>query len=160
MATIERSIEVGVGVATAYRQWMRFEEFPRFMSSVVEVRRLDETRTHWVAETNGQRHEWDAQIVEQRPERVIGWRAVDGTRNGWRVTFAGADGRTRVSVLLVREAAGPGQGETFRLDTRQLEEDLVRFKELVEGLDPDPAPGSRRRTIEPGRSVEDDGTVL
>lgn len=157
MATIERSIEVGVDLAAAYRQWMRFEEFPRFMAGVVEVRRLDETRTRWVAGARGRRREWDVELVEQRPERVIGWRAVDGTRNGWRVTFAAAHGLTRVSVLLVYEADGAGAPAAPGLGARQLEEDLARFKELVER---DPATRPRRAAIEPERPVEDDGTVL
>jgi uncharacterized membrane protein len=35
---IEKSIEVNVPVRTAYNQWAQFEEFPRFMEGVVEVR--------------------------------------------------------------------------------------------------------------------------
>ena len=39
---VERSIEVEVPVQMAYDQWSRFEEFPRFMSGVEEVRRVDD----------------------------------------------------------------------------------------------------------------------
>jgi Polyketide cyclase / dehydrase and lipid transport len=38
MSTIEESIEVHVPVATAYNQWTQFEEFPRFMEGVEQVR--------------------------------------------------------------------------------------------------------------------------
>ena len=44
MATIEQSIEVDVPVRTAYNQWTQFEEFPRFMEGVREVRQLDDRR--------------------------------------------------------------------------------------------------------------------
>ena len=159
MPTIERSIDVDVPLAAAYRQWMQFEEFPRFMSGVVEVRRVDETLMHWVAETHGRRHEWDARIVEQKPERVIGWRALDGTRNGGRVTFLAENGHTRVSILLVfedaREEGSPGM---LGPDEERVEEDLARFKELVENRDP--VTRNWRGAIEPDRLVEDDGTVL
>jgi hypothetical protein len=32
---------------------------------VEEVRQLDDTHLHWVAEFGGSRHEWDAEITEQ-----------------------------------------------------------------------------------------------
>jgi len=37
METIERSIDIGVPVQTAYNQWTQFEEFPRFMEGVERV---------------------------------------------------------------------------------------------------------------------------
>ena len=71
METIERSIEVDVPVTTAYNQWTQFEEFPYFMEGVKEVRQLDNTRVHWVVEVGGRTKEWDAEIVEQRPEQKL-----------------------------------------------------------------------------------------
>jgi len=47
MSSIEESIEVEVPVRTAYNQWTQFEEFPRFMEGVDEVRQITPTRTHW-----------------------------------------------------------------------------------------------------------------
>ena len=47
MATIEQSIDVEVPVSTAYNQWTQFEEFPRFMDGVEEVRQVDDTHLHW-----------------------------------------------------------------------------------------------------------------
>jgi uncharacterized membrane protein len=40
MATIEKSINLNVPARTAYNQWTQFEEFPRFMGGVEEVRQL------------------------------------------------------------------------------------------------------------------------
>ena len=50
MSTIEQSIEVNVPLQTAYNQWTQFEDFPRFMEGVEEIRQLDDTHLHWVAE--------------------------------------------------------------------------------------------------------------
>jgi len=44
MSTIEKSIDVHVPVQVAYNQWTQFEEFPRFMEGVEEVRQIDATR--------------------------------------------------------------------------------------------------------------------
>jgi uncharacterized membrane protein len=43
MSKIQKTIEVDVPVATAYNQWTQFEEFPKFMDGVEEVRQLDDT---------------------------------------------------------------------------------------------------------------------
>jgi uncharacterized membrane protein len=42
VVTIEKSIDVEVPVRAAYNQWTQFEEFPRFMEGVLEVRQLDD----------------------------------------------------------------------------------------------------------------------
>src|SRR5689334_9484054 len=49
-STIEKSVEVDVPVRVAYNQWTQFEEFPRFMQGIKEVRQVNEKKTHWVAE--------------------------------------------------------------------------------------------------------------
>ena len=46
MSTVTESVDVDVPVRTAYNQWTQFEEFPRFMSGVTEIRQLDATTTH------------------------------------------------------------------------------------------------------------------
>jgi hypothetical protein len=57
MSTIEQSIEVEVPVQTAYNQWTQFEEFPQFMEGVEQIRQIDDTHLHWVAEFGGSRHD-------------------------------------------------------------------------------------------------------
>ena len=57
MSTSEQSVEVRVPLSTAHNQWTQFEEFPRFMEGIEEVRQLDETHLHWVAGCGGRRHE-------------------------------------------------------------------------------------------------------
>ena len=135
METIRESIEVNVPVSTAYNQWTQFEEFPKFMEGVESVRQLDDTHLHWVAEFRGQRHEWDAEITEQEPDRVIAWRALDGKYNSGRVRFEPlGEGRTRVDVELMWEPEGIKEelGSALGADSRRVKGDLERFKELVE----------------------------
>ena len=62
-----RSHRVSVPVRTAYNQWTQFEEFPRFMSSVEEVRQVDDTHLRWRAKVAGQEQQWDAEIPQSRP---------------------------------------------------------------------------------------------
>jgi len=132
---IESSIEVGVPVSVAYNQWTQFEEFPRFMQGVEEVRQLGDSRLHWVASVGGRRAEWDAKILEQHPDRQISWISEDGRQNRGTVTFESlGEDRTLVRLSLGYQAEGfvEAVGSAAGLDRRRIEGDLVRFKELIE----------------------------
>jgi uncharacterized membrane protein len=159
MATIEKTIDVDVPVSVAYDQWTQFEEFPEFMTGVKEVRQLDDGNVHWVAEIGGERKEWDAEIVEQEPDRVVAWRSTGGLGNRGRVAFEPIDAgaRTRVSVEMDYETEGIKEslGAFVGTDGRQVEKDLERFRELVEGRRT--PTGAWRGTIESGEVVEEDG---
>ena len=156
MATIEKTIEVGVPVAVAYDQWTQFEEFPRFMDGIVEVKQLDEKRVHWVAEIGGERHEWDAEIVEQKPDRCVAWRSIGGTPNSGRVEFEPSDKGTKISVEMEYETEGAKEkiGSALGFDEGQVEEDLERFRDLVE--ERQSPTGSWRGKIESGDVVRGD----
>jgi uncharacterized membrane protein len=135
VANVTESITVDCPISTVYNQWTQFEEFPRFMEGVESVRQLDDTHLHWVAEVSGKQREWDAEIVEQRPEQVIAWRSLDGHYNSGRVLFERIDeATTKVTVEMEHEAEGMVEtlGAAIGSDSRQVKKDLERFKELVE----------------------------
>ena len=135
MATVNESIEVDVPVSTAYNQWTQFEEFPQFMDGVESVRQLDDTHLHGVAEFGGERHEWDAEITEQQPDRVVAWRAQDGKYNSGRVQFESLGGdRTRIDVEMFWEPEGIKEkiGSAIGAPDRRVKGDLARFKDLIE----------------------------
>src|SRR5581483_5085148 len=87
MSSVQKSIDVNVPIRTAYNQWTQFEEFPRFMEGVQQVRQLDDTRLHWCAEIGGKRTEWDALITQQTPDQCVAWRSTTGAENAGTVTF-------------------------------------------------------------------------
>src|SRR5262245_29386370 len=106
MTIITESIDVAVPVRTAYDQWTQFEEFPRFMGGIDDVRQLDETHLRWVASIGGVRREWEAEIVEQLPDERIAWRSGDG-RNAGRVDFEPIDPEnTRIDVSMCWDPDG------------------------------------------------------
>src|SRR5258705_13759540 len=78
MATIEQSIEVNAPLRAVYNQWTQFEDFPRFMEGVKEVRQLDDKRLQWKAVIGGKEKEWIAEITEQRPDERIAWTSRGG----------------------------------------------------------------------------------
>jgi uncharacterized membrane protein len=135
MAEVHESIDVNVPVSTAYNQWTQFETFPQFMEGVESVTQKDDTHLHWVAEFGGKQHEWDAEIVEQVPDKRAAWRSIDGKGTGGAVTFTplGADS-TRIEVDMSWETEGVVEslGSALGADDRRVKGDLERFKERIE----------------------------
>ena len=135
MSTVEKSIEVELPVSTVYNQWTQFEEFPQFMEGVESVTQLDDTRLHWVAEIAGTRREWDAEIIDQQPDRRIAWRSIDGAGNGGIVTFQPVGpSTTQVNLQMDFEPEGLAEniGDKLGFVSKRTEGDLERFKSFIE----------------------------
>lgn len=156
MATIEKSIEVDVPVRTAYNQWTQFEEFPRFMEGVTEVKQLDDARLHWVAAVAGQTKEWDARITEQLPDKIVAWRSESGDLNAGTVRFDSSEpDKTCITLVMEYEPEGvvESAGDLLGFVSRRVDADLSRFKEFIE--DRGVETGAWRGTIRPGASATD-----
>jgi uncharacterized membrane protein len=135
MSTIEQSIEVDAPVRTVYDPWTQFEEFPRCLDGIDEVTPLDATHLHWKASVGGKTNEWDAEITEQLPDKRVAWKSTSGTANAGVVTFHRLDEhRTKVLVQLDWEPDGVVEtlGSAVGSDSRRVQGDLERFKELIE----------------------------
>jgi len=139
MATIQQSIEVNVPLRTAYNQWTQFEEFPRFMEGVREVRQLDDAHLHWLAERDGREIEWESEITDQVPDRRIAWRDIgavpQGPHNSGCVSFEPLQpDKTRVLMTMEYQPHVPASASfaAERTVAQRIEQDLVRFKQLLE----------------------------
>ncbi len=135
MGRVEHSVDVKVPIRTAYNQWTQFEEFPRFMDKVEEVRQLDDKRLHWRASMAGHVEEWDAVITEQEPDQRIAWTSTTGATNAEVVTFHYIDpNTTRVMLHLDYEPAGALEkvGSALGIPQKQIEGDMDRFKKFIE----------------------------
>ena len=136
MATkVEKSVVVNVPVETAYHQWTQFEEFPHFMGGISEVRQLDDTTLHWVAEIGGVKREWQAEILEQKPHERVAWAATEGATNAGAVYFGPAGpGQTAVRLELEYDPEGVVEkvGDKVGIVERRVEADLEKFKSFIE----------------------------
>ena len=163
MSRFEESITVDVPVRVAYDQWTQFEAFPVFMDGVERVVQLDDKHLRWTASVAGQEKEWEAEIVDQTPDRRIAWKSVAGAPNAGAVLFRpiGPD-QTEVTLRMEAEPEGmvESAGDALGFLQRQVHGDLERFKEHVERdpgagegwrgeihgdrVRPDPVPAARR----------------
>ncbi|HMC23238.1 MAG TPA: SRPBCC family protein [Thermoanaerobaculia bacterium] len=136
---VEESVTVNAPPEVLYRFWRNFENLPRFMSHLQSVKVLDDKRSHWVAKGPiGSDAEWDAEIINEIPNELIGWRSVDGSRvnNAGSVHFIPSRGGTEVKVILRYDPPagklGAAIARLFGEDpARQVAEDLRQFKRLM-----------------------------
>jgi uncharacterized membrane protein len=149
MGSTTESVDVAVPIRTAYNQWTQFEEFPRFMSGVREVRQLGDTMTHWIVEIGGVTREFDARITEQLPDERVAWTSVSGPRQGGVVTFHRIDPtHTRVTAQMELEPEGVAEqvADKSGLVKGRVKGDLERFREFVESRGTET--GAWRGTVE------------
>jgi uncharacterized membrane protein len=125
-----------------YRFWRDFQNLPQFMFHLDSVQVIDDKRSHWVAKAPaGRRVEWDAEIVEERPDQLIAWRSLptsDVSHSG-SVRFepapAGRGTIVRVDMRYKPPAGLPGAAaaKLFGKEPgQQVQEDLRRLKQLIE----------------------------
>lgn len=135
LSSVKESIDVNVPVSTAYNQWTQFEDFPKFMDSVYEIRQLDDTHLHWRANVAGEEKEWEAEITEQIPDKRIAWRSIGGVRNAGVATFHRiSDNVTRVTLQMDYDPQSVAEkvGDALGAVKMELKGNLKRFKEMLE----------------------------
>ena len=135
MGTTTHSIDVKAPLQSVYNQWTQFEEFPRFMKDVVEVRQHGPDSLSWKVLMGGKEKQWEARIIEQIPDTSIVWESVDGTSNRGAITFEplGTDA-TRLTLVMEYEPEGflEKAGDIFGVPSGHVEASLKSFRELIE----------------------------
>ena len=135
MGTTTHSIEVNAPLQAVYNQWTQFEEFPRFMEGVDEVRQDGPKSLFWKAKIGGKDKQWEAEITEQVPDKKIAWESVDGTPNMGEVTFEPLDfERTQITLTMEYEPEGffEKAGDALGIPSGRVEGDLKRFRDFIE----------------------------
>ena len=134
---IQRWTDVAVPVEKAYRAWTQFEEFPKFMHRVLEVKpeEEDKNKLHWREKIWFSTREWDAEITDKRQNDRIAWKSVSGTHHSGVISFHRLEKNlTRVLVTVDFVPAGMIEklGSGLRFVKRAVEADLARFKAYIE----------------------------
>jgi len=132
---IEESIVIEVPPAELYDAWRNLEFLGETMSHLDSVTCLDDRRSHWtVRGPVGSTLEWDAEIVREVPNELIGWKSLPGSD----VDSAGSvhfnsrrnGGATEVKVVLRYDPPGGALGTVLAAALgedpgRQIREDLL-----------------------------------
>ena len=139
---VNKSLNVNQSPETCYRFWRDFSNFPRFMQHVEAVQIIDATRSRWQVRGPFRQHlNWEAELISDVPGQQLGWRTREGAdiAHSGRVRFSPVAGQrgTRIEVDLDYHAplgkAGVALARmTGEEPSQQLNEDLRRFKQLIE----------------------------
>lgn len=138
---IEKSVTISSTPKELFRIWRDFENLPQFMENLESVTKLDETRSHWVANGPGDKKvEWDAEIYNEKENEMIAWRSLPGAdvTNAGSVHFEEAPGHGTYVKVVVNYNPPGGKAASllaklFGKEPGQLiEHNLRRLKQLVE----------------------------
>jgi len=139
--TVEKTLLVGAPSDRVWELWSNFEDFPRFMAHLREVRKIEEGLSHWVAVgPAGAPAEWEAIVTDWVPGQFIGWRSVENSpiETSGQVRLSPiSDRETQIDVQLTYTppagAAGYVLASLLGADPkRAVDEDLLRLKSLLE----------------------------
>jgi uncharacterized membrane protein len=139
---VKKVVTVDSSPQELYSFWHNFENLPRFMRHLEAVQVTGEGRSHWKGKAPaGQTVEWDAEVTEDEPNRLIGWHSLEGAdvQNSGTVRFTPATGGrgTWVQVDLDYDPPGGKAGALVAKifgeePEKQLYDDLRAFKQVME----------------------------
>ena len=134
------SVTIARPVAEVYRFWRDLENLPRFMPHLTEVAMREKGMSHWVAAgPAGMPVEWDARIINDVDNKIIGWQSLEGSMisTAGSVNFRETGQGTTVHVRLQYQPPGGALGAAvarlFGKEPNQtIAEDLERLKGILE----------------------------
>jgi uncharacterized membrane protein len=137
---IDRTITVNESPSALFRFWRDFANLPHVIPNLQSVTSVGSSRSHWVMKAPaGMAVEWDAEIINELPDRLIAWRSTPTSpiQHAGSVRFVPTGNATRVEVSL-QYAPPAGElghvlAELLGADAgTQVEEGLRNFKTSVE----------------------------
>ena len=139
---VVRAITIRQPASVLFQFWRSLENLERVIKHPVTITRLSDNESHWsVSAPGGRCVEWDAEIFNEEPERLIAWRSREGAdiANAGSVRFepGPSDEGTEVTVQLEYVAPGGKLGALLAKfsgeePSQQVREALRRFKALME----------------------------
>ncbi len=139
---VHKAVTIGKPAEELYAFWRDFTNLPKFMNHLESVEIRNGSKSHWVAKAPfGKTVEWDAEIINEDPGKLIAWRSLPGADvdSAGSVRFLPApQGRgTEVHVdLSYKPPAGQLGAAIAKLfgeePNQQIDNDLRHFRNLME----------------------------
>jgi uncharacterized membrane protein len=87
-----------------YALWRDVESAPVWQEQISSVRRISDAISHWIMESDGQKIEWDSEILADEPGKRLVWRSIAGdSSNAGEVIFDTAPGDRGTLVTVLQE---------------------------------------------------------
>lgn len=135
-----KTLQIGAPVEQVFDFWSNFENFPKFMRNVREVRRNNDGTWHWeVAGPLGATVQWDSVVTASIPNQLIAWKTTAGSQvqHAGMVRFdpEGTGARLQIKMSYNPPAGAMGHvvASLFGADPlSEMDEDLMRLKTFFE----------------------------
>jgi uncharacterized membrane protein len=138
---VTKSITVNRPPADVYAFWRDLQNLPVFMVHLESID-VNDGQSHWRAKgPAGAIVEWDATVIEDRPNELLAWKSLQGgdVDNAGIVEFIAAPGGRGTIIRVDLRYDPPGRraaalvAKLFRADpAHEIESDLRRFKQVIE----------------------------
>jgi len=152
---VERSVTVMRPEDELYAEWRDLTHWPSLVPNLQSVTLLDGNRSRWVAHgPGGVPVQWEAELVADEPNRLIGWRSVDDSDvdNAGSVRFTSVPGGRGTEVKVILTYAPPARGLGAAVarvfgkgGDREVREALRHFKQRMETHEVPIASATNRR---------------
>jgi uncharacterized membrane protein len=132
---IQEQIDIAVPRRIVYDQWTQFAEMAERSRAVKNVDQEDDENTSWQAKMLFSTRNWDAEIVQQVPDRRIVWESSGDVDHRGVVTFHElAEDLTRVQVEMEYHPTGLVEkvGNLFLTVRHRVRKDLRLFRHHLE----------------------------
>jgi uncharacterized membrane protein len=125
MNAARKSIVVKAPLNTVYQQWLKGEEFPKFIPAITSSHRLDPNHFAVSISLNGQQHEAVLELTLRIPERRLVWRALGNRPAAGVVSFTPRPDQSTIVGLTLMSTFGGHISD-------RVERYLDNFKHLIE----------------------------
>jgi uncharacterized membrane protein len=132
---IQDQIDIAVPRRVVYDQWTQFEDLPERSHAIQDVTQEDDETTKWQGKILFATRNWEAEIVQQVPDRRIVWESSGDVNHRGVVTFHElAEELTRVQVEMEYHPQGVVEkiGNLFLTVRHRVRKDLRLFKHHLE----------------------------
>jgi uncharacterized membrane protein/gas vesicle protein len=143
--SIQKTLYIHAPIEKVFTLWSNYEDFPKFMSRVKEVRDLGNGHSNWIVKgPAGTDVEWKAELTKYVQPKVIGWKSEADSMisSSGEIRFEQQGNGTRVSVHMSYTPPAGAVGHAFASllgsnAKQQIDEDLMRMKQFLEnGIQP------------------------
>ncbi|MFF1418465.1 SRPBCC family protein [Streptomyces sp. NPDC058280] len=134
-SSLLETVDIKAPVAVSWDLWSDVTRWPKFLSHVKHVDRIDERRFAWQLSLPGTDKSFVAELTEVIPEDRIAWKTTEGVHHAGVVTFHRlSDTTSRVTLQIEYDPHGFVEhvGALTNLDSALANYDLGEFQKLAE----------------------------
>lgn len=134
-SSLVETVDVEAPVSVSWALWSDVTEWPKFLSHVARVVRIDNRSFSWWLSLPGADKSFTAEVTELIPQERIAWKTTEGVDHAGVVTFhrlGDTTSRVTLQIEYTPEGFVERLGALTNLDAALTNYDLGEFKTIAE----------------------------